>query len=104
MTKVVRDADFKDPVSVHLLHLSSTDEDRGVCLWLLSSEINIILVFADIMFSVCPELYLYSFSKNNRKQTEYQSLSISFVFTNCVNFSQLLTVTNKAVSTQTSIM
>ena len=32
MTKVVRDADFKDPVSVHLLHLSPTDEDRGVCL------------------------------------------------------------------------
>ncbi len=43
------DADAQEPETVQLLHLSSTDIDRGVCLLLLFSKTNDqLLGFADV--------------------------------------------------------
>ncbi len=49
LEQVLCDADSQEPETVHLLHLSSTDVDRGVCLCLLFSKINDqLLGFVDV--------------------------------------------------------
>ena len=49
MTKVLSDGNSKEPKTVELLHLSSTDADRAVCLCLLLSYINNeLLGFTDV--------------------------------------------------------